>query len=429
VCPPQSGAMKKVQSFAEDIPVFGTGGMRKAQQTKRVDAVRNLLRQYGAEDLAEAEDDVMKDLLSKRETDISKYTKAKEEVIEKLSAKTPQVLGEKGASIGVAKAVQVTNAVKKIDEQISELSAMRLDEMKPVIDRLKNWRSAIENQDFKTLVADQKQIGESFKAQGLEGVRNRAEKSLSSIYGKIDENGKPIDGLAKDITDYIKQNGGEYDVNKWMAANKQLSNMMGELEMTALKSALEKGERSPEMIKKLLYSKNRSDVAALYKNLNPQGQARAKAAIIAKAAETATGDVSAETFSRNVKKMGAQTGVFFNEEDAKKVNGLVKVIDATNRASQSAVNPPTGARVLMPASYAAIATLIPGSPLERFVGATSAMALAGGAANLYESKPVRDLLIRISQAKIGSEQEAALIRRVLEVSRAQKATQGAKNGD
>jgi hypothetical protein len=406
---PKTFAGRWGQSFAEKIPGVGTGGMRKAQQAQRVDAVRDLVRQYGAEDIAAASDDVMSDLLGKRSGDITKWSTLKNEVIDKLSEpKNISAFNESVSKTSISPIVPMTKTVQKIDDSIASLKSLKTEQMTPVINILDDWKQAVQGQDLKNVELLRKQIGEAFKAPELASVRSTGERVLSDIYGSVKD----------DMTDYISKAGGTADLNKWQAANKQLANMMNELELPALKSAIERGETTPETINKLLFSNKRSDVDALFRNLSPDGKASARAAIIARAAENKSGDLSPDRFASEVKKMGAQIGVFFSDDDAKQVNGLVRALDATKRASQAALNPATGVQTVLPVSYTAMAALIPGSPMERFLGATAGMALAGGAARLYESKPVRDILMKLPMVKPGGPEEAALLKRLIEATQA-----------
>jgi hypothetical protein len=106
VVPPRTFASKWLQTIGERIPGAGTGGVRQSQQTERIEAVRNVLRDFGADDASRASDDVMKDLATKRSADLSKYVGAKTEVIERL--------GQTGI-------VPMTNTVQAIDDQIAKL--------------------------------------------------------------------------------------------------------------------------------------------------------------------------------------------------------------------------------------------------------------------------------------------------------------------
>lgn len=411
VIQPKSFASKWLQSFGEKIPGAGTGGMRKAQQAQRVDAVRDIVRQYGAEDLAATSDDVMKDLLGKRSADLTKWSTAKNEVIDKLS--------EAGAALGegapkIASTVPMPKTVSKIEGAIESLRSLKTKEVEPVISVLSDWKEAIQGQNLKNVETLRKQIGEVFKAPELASVRSTGERVLSDVYASVKD----------DMTDYIRKAGGQADLNKWQVANRQLAGMMDELELPALKSAIDRGETTPEVINKLVFSKNKSDVEALFRNLSPDGRAAVRSSIIAKATDGMGDDVSPDKFATNLRKMGAQVGVFFGGEDLQQVKGLYRTLEATKRASQAALNPATGVQAVLPAGYAAMVAAIPGTPLEKFVGATTGMALAGGAARLYESKAVRDQLIKIANAKPGSEVESQLILRLLETMRAGKKDTG-----
>ena len=137
--------------------------MRQAQQEARIGAVRNLLTDFGATSAAQASDAVMADLQATRSGEISKYATQKNSVISGLST---------------AGVVPVTGTTKAIDQQIKKLTALKTDELKPVIDRLKDWRQAIQKQNLTNIEDLRKQLGESFKAPELASVRSTGEKSL-----------------------------------------------------------------------------------------------------------------------------------------------------------------------------------------------------------------------------------------------------------
>ena len=86
VAPPQTFMGRTVQQTGERIPLAGTGPLRAEQQQARVSAVRDLLRQFGAEDAAGVSDNIMADLAAKRSGELQKYTGLKSEVINRLDA-------------------------------------------------------------------------------------------------------------------------------------------------------------------------------------------------------------------------------------------------------------------------------------------------------------------------------------------------------
>jgi len=392
VVPPRTFASKWLQTIGERIPGAGTGGVRQAQQTERIEAVRNVLRDFGADDAARATDDVMKDLATKRGADLSKYAGAKTEVIERL---------------GQAGTVPMTNTVQAIDDQITKLQGLKTQEVAPIIERLTDWKAALQGQNLVNVETLRKQIGESFKAPELASIRGIGEKALSSIY-------KP---LKQDMESFITQVGERRDVTKWKVADKRLADLAGELDMSTLKSVLKRGDATPEVIGNMLFSKKPSEVSQLYASLTPSGRESARAAILARAAEKATAEVaegtviSPDKFANEVKRLGTSTGVFFTGDDLKQVEGLTRVLNITKRASEAAAAPPTGVQAAIPVSAAALSSFF-GGGLPGFLATLGTAGGVGVAARIYESAPIRNLLIKIPQTISGSPEEAALLKRL-----------------
>lgn len=392
VVPPRTFASKWLQTVGERLPVAGTGGLRQAQQVERIEAVRNVLRDFGADDAARATDDVMKDLATKRGADLSKYAGAKTEVIERL--------GQTGT-------VPMTNTVQAIDDQITKLQGLKTQEVAPIIERLTDWKAALQGQNLVNVETLRKQIGESFKAPELASIRGIGEKALSSIY-------KP---LKQDMESFITQVGERRDVTKWKVADKRLADLAGELDMSTLKSVLKRGDATPEVIGNMLFSKKPSEVSQLYASLTPAGRESARAAILARAAEKATADVaegtviSPDKFANEVKRLGTSIGVFFTGDDLKQVEGLTRVLNITKRASEAAAAPPTGVQAAIPVSAAALSSFF-GGGLPGFLATLGTAGGVGVAARIYESAPIRNLLIKIPQTVSGSPEEAALLKRL-----------------
>jgi len=392
--PPRTFPEKILQTAGERIPFVGTSGIRQSQQVERIDAVRNLLRDYGADDVARLGDDVIKDLLRKRSSDIQKYTKAKKEVINRLSDK------------GI---VPVTQASQAIDDQIANLTRRRTEGSDEAIERLRQIKDDLKERDLFQLEAyRQDELAKIFMDDPARpmslAARDAGEKALRAVY----------DPLRKDMIDFIKQVGERRDVDKFMVANKRLSDTASDMRNASLKSVLLKGDVKPEVIENLLFRGKPSEVRALYSKLTPEGRATARAAILAKAGKDATVDVaegqviSPDKFANNVKKMGDSVGVFFTGDDLKRIEGLTRVLNITKRATQAAAAPATGVQ--------AVPFLAADALLEFFGSrnfATVAAASVGGLARIYESAPVRNMLLQMSKTKPGSAEEAALAKRLM----------------
>jgi len=400
VRPPQTAAAKWLQRRSEELPL-GAGGLRSAQAKERVEAVRDVLRQYGAEDVASASAEVMDDLLRTRSATLSKWVAAKDAVIDGLGADgTP---------------VPMPATLAKIDQGIEYLKGLKTTEVKGAIDVLADWREAVQGQSLRNVDTLRKQIGDVFATPDLASSRSATEKVLSGIYGAVKD----------DMTSYIEKTGGKAQLAKWQVANKELSKMAQELERPALKAALEKGNETPELIGTLLFSRKKSDVEALYKNLSPDGRAAARAAILSKAAQAAesAGEVSPDRFVNSVKKLGDQVGVMFTGEDLKTINGLTRVLEYTKHAATATSQPLTGAQLVLPAGAAALGAglgQVFGKGWEGFAAALAVGAAAGSGVRVYESKAVRDMLAKLPALKAGSPEEFALLKRLMSAVQAQE---------
>lgn len=392
VVPPQTFMGRTAQQTGERVPLAGTGPLRAEQQQARAAAVRDLLRQFGAEDAASVSDNIMLDLSAKRSGELQKYSGLKSEVINRLNA-----AGE----------VPVPRATAAIDNQISELQALRSEEYAPIIAKLEDWKASIQGQGLANVEMLRKQFGESFQAPELAAIRSTGQKVLSSIYGP----------LKQDMKDFITQVGDRRDVTKWQVADKRLSELAGDLNMGTLKSVLRTGDATPEVVERLLFSQKPSEIRQLYSSLTPAGRANGRTAILARAADkarfqTEDGSVSfsPERFNAELKRLQPQIGVFFRGDGANhlaQVEGLSRALTLTQRAGQAAVSTASGQQAV---------PFVAGGFLVDLLGTFGAsFAAAGGVgltARIYESAPVRNLMIQLGRAAPGSAEEAALFKRL-----------------
>ncbi len=401
VARPRTFVGKSAQTAGERIPVVGTGGMRQRQQAERIQAIRDTLVQFGADDAAKASDNVMADLLKTRGEALTKYSTQKNEVIGRLAGKGT---------------VPVSNTVKAIDDEIAKIADNAdVAEYASVIDDLTNLKSSIQGKNLQSIEQIREALGKKYAAPELSSIRGIAEKILTRIYAP----------LRNDMGDFIKNNGDRRDFTKWSVANKQLANMAGELDSGVLKSVLKRGDATPEVVQRMLFSQKPSEVRALYSQLSPVGKANARMAILSRAAEKATREtaegtaISPEVFLNETKRLGGSIGVFFSGSDLRAVRGLTRALEITRRASEAGVKTQTGQELYMPAAFASFGGLASQIGL---VQATGAAVGVGALARTYESKPVRDMLMKLPTLKRGSPEEAELAKRVIAALQAQGQT-------
>jgi hypothetical protein len=395
VVPPETFIGRAGQRLGERIPIAGTGPLRAEQQQARIEAVRNVLRDFGADDVANLSDDIMKDLATKRSADIQKYANSKKEVINRLA--------DKGT-------VPVPRALTAIDDQIADLTRRRTDGSDEAIQRLQQIKTDVQDRDlFQIEAYRQDELAKIFMDDPARpmsiAARDAGEKALRAIYGPVRE----------DMIDFIKKTGERRDVDKFMVANKRLSETANELKMASLKSVLKSGEQTPEVVNRLLFGQKPSEIRQLYSGLTPAGRANARASILAQAADKAKFELqdgtkmfSPEKFNAEIKRLQPQIGVFFRGDDLKQVEGLSRVLNLTRRAGEAGVVTATGQEAV---------PFVAGSALQSFLGSFGGtLAAAGGiglTARIYESAPVRNLMMKLGTTKRGSAEEAAIVKRLL----------------
>lgn len=370
VIKPQTFVGKSLQMTGERVPLVGTGGMRETQQTQRVQAIKNVAQDFKADSpLHDIETSVMDDLAKTRGDEVSKYVQMKKDIFDKTS----------GAELVTPKANMA------IDTEINSLRSLNSPTVQPVIDKLESFKGSIQGQDINNVERLRKILSEDFKSPDLVSVRGEGEKAVSKIYG----------ALREDMGDHIKQFGDRRDSTKWSVANKKLSLMMGELENNALKYTLKKGNLSPEVVSRMLYSKSPSDLNLLYKNLSPEGRASARSAVLGKIYQNSLdteGQVSTAKFLTGLDKMDESAKVFFKGADKETLDGLKKALALTRRAEEAKVLTNTGQQLSIPAMYGA-AGAIGGW------GGLFGLGTVGAIARLYESPAVRNALMRLGKAK------------------------------
>jgi hypothetical protein len=397
VLPPQTFTGKIVQATGERIPLAGTGGVRAAQQQERVDAVRNLLKDYDAADYAKLSDDVLADLKQVKSAEIKKFTTLKSEVINRLS--------DKGN-------VPIPKALKALDDQIAELTNRRTPAADEAIERLREIRNTLPDRNLFQL--------EAYRADELAKVFMDDARPMSAAAKDIGEKAvrKIYDPVRQDMINFIKQNGERRDVDKFMVANARLSEGAKDVRNAALKRVLTTGDVKPEVMQDLLFKGKPSEVRALYARLSPEGKANARSAVLAKAGADATRDIGIDTvisptiFANNVKKMGDSVGVLFTGADLKRIEGLTRVLNLTRRAGDAAAAPPTGVQATPFLIGSLLTDIFAGSGGVSALKAAATASGVGLIARSYESAPVRNLLLRMANTKPGSPLEAQIFRQL-----------------
>jgi hypothetical protein len=377
--------MGKVSQQVGDFAPFGTAGARRNQQEARGQAVEKLLADAGVTIDQNIAKDVVANLTEKRTADITKYAGLKNEVIDRYNT-----LGD----------VPAPKALDAIDGLLVKLKGENMTrQLGGLIGDLEDVKRSLQGPGGLRKIEDNRATIFGLKGNdALSAVKGKAEKAFGDVYNALND----------DMGDFIKANGDLKDFNKWKVANTKLATMIGELEQQGLKRVLDKGDFDPAQVSKMLNDKNPQEARLLFTNLGKKGRENVRLLLLQDAAKQAynaqTKEINPQAFAKAVTDKNNAFRMFFGGEDAKKVKGLTALLTATRRAQEAQFAPRTGERLvpfLSAGSFGGLGTLL-GLDFAGGVGLASGF---GAARSLYESAPVRNLLVKIGQTSGNAQAE------------------------
>ena len=395
-----SRAGKLVERAAEST-MGPSAGYRAAQQAERVDMIKDFARQYGADEAAPYIDQVYKDLDKTWSNKLSKSAKDKKEVINRLDQN------------GV---VTVDKTKTKIDSEIARLKAESPSGGNDaLIQELENFKTDIDGQSLTKIEAARKRLGNNLaENKDLAHLKDEGQKIAGGLYKDLND----------EMGDFIQQQGGKADFVKWKVANKKISKLNDNLRYQTLRSVLAKGRQTPEDVRRLLMSAKPSEVKLLYRNLSPTGRKNAQMALIQEAVEKAGGfdEFTPDKFKNQLKRIKKQTGVFFTGDDEKAVEGIYKALKMTEQAGKAVAAPMTGM------SNLPYVTTILGGMMGGYAGGGAGSAIGALAlpmslsvgSRVYNSRPVRNALIKLAYSPKGSVKEIENMKKLAAVMNIQR---------
>ncbi|EKF8823735.1 lytic transglycosylase domain-containing protein [Cronobacter sakazakii] len=385
VIPPRSGVGRAAQTTAEKIPVVGTSGMRAAQQESRSQLVQNFANKFG------------------------EYNPS--EVVNSLKAKTSGIKQAAGrrleqvqsAMSGVS--IQPSRAIQQIDDEVARLQKLGGVADTDTISKLQAYRDELAkgNVDLEQLSNLRSQFRMDVKGE-RPVMPTRSDAAVQRVYR----------AMTGDIDSAIGQSLGNDVLRRYRQANAVYADEAAKLQNTRLKNVLMKGDLTPEVVNNMLFSKNRSEIQSLYNSVGQAGRVQMRNGIIGKAMEKSGG--SPDQFLRQLNIMSNQTGIAFKGEDAAYIRGLKNYLESTKQAARAGVSTPTGQQAV---------PLIMGFGAAANPTAAAAGVSYGLIARMYESKAVRNAMLRLANTPRGS---SAFEKAAADVAAAIKAvSQGAKS--
>ncbi|ECY4969746.1 DNA transfer protein [Salmonella enterica subsp. enterica serovar Mbandaka] len=350
--------------------ILGTGAKREAQQAARSDAVSNYLNKFGEYNA----DDVVKSLTSTLKGRREFAGKVLEDITQKMGS-TP---------------VPTSNAVTAIDDSLAKLNRLGTSADKNLVSTLENLKAELSNPSIDFDLLKQHRTAFRSNVQGDAMVfPNQAKAITNSI-----EN-----AMSRDLKSAVGKTLGAQDAARYIKANSDYSNIYNKVLNKRIATKLNDAtnQATPELINSVVYSRNASDIKRIWPALDSKGKDAMRAAYISKIAEKASD--SPAKFITEVNKLKRQAGgeiynTVFNGQHMKELNALHDVLRETARADTAGVVTQTGQSLANNIRLGA----------GLFSGGTSIGGEAGFGLmmRLYESKPARNMLLRLANTKPGT---------------------------
>ncbi|WP_196615235.1 lytic transglycosylase domain-containing protein [Citrobacter freundii] len=362
VLQPNSRVGRMAQTTAENIPFAGTSTMRANQQEARSQLVDEFASRFG-----EYDPSIVIGSLKSKASGIRQAAGSRIQNVE--------------SQIGNLN-VQPSRAIQQIDDELANMQRLGTVSDAETISKLQAYRNELDsgNVDFRLLRDLRTQFRQDVKGERVKFM-NKSEAAVNRVYN----------ALTQDMHQAVGQSLGNEAVNKLKQADAIWANEAEKLKNTRLKTVLQKGDLTPEVVNNMLFSKNKSEVQNLYRSVGQVGRAQMRNGIIGKAMEKSGG--SPDQFLRQVNLMSNQTGIAFKGRDAAYLKGLKNYLEATKRAGQAGVTTPTGQQTI---------------PFILGIGSATNPALVGAGggygllARMYESEPARNAMLRLANTPRGS---------------------------
>lgn len=382
VVPPETNIGKQARTLVERIPLAGTGGLRSAQQSARENLVKTFSDNVGGISDAQL---------------YNSATKGQQQFINAAGKRYNRIIDAMGDT-----PVDITNTVKAIDNQIANITRPGASQDRAAVSVLQQFKDDITSgpNNLRLARENRTNLRKRFMAAQDEVDRDTLEKAAKSVYDAYTSDMKKA--VATNLGPQESANMARVD-RSWAKFNDMMSN-------TRVQKALQNGKTTPEDVTKLIFSQSPAERSQLYKLLDDKGRQNARAAIVQRAMDKATdasGNVSVEKFINEMHRNRKQAATFFRGEHGKYLDGVMKYLDSTREAATGAASPLTGQLMAGPAALASMLNPI----AAKAVAIGAGVGLAGRA---YESRLLRNAMLKLANTPKGSTAYDRAIRRVSE---------------
>lgn len=383
VAPPQTFVGKWMQGISEKLGPLGSGSARQSQQRARQAAVQGIVDEMDIELDSPFADSMIRSINTRSARTLERAGKQRSRAVSALNE-----FGE----------VPVNRTLEEIDRQIARQARLGEKADKTLMANLESIRSSIQGGNFELVKDIRTEVINDLKALSR-SEDMRATGAIQDVKSAID----------KDMVAFARINDRDAAAD-WLRSNRTFAEELTTIKNTELRSILNRGEATPEVVLPVLKRGRPAELKRLYNALGDQGKASARAAIIHDALKESgffSGDINPDRFATAMQKPNRQQAVtaFFHGAEKKQLDGLVRLLDATRRAQQASAAPATGVQMVPFMTYGGFAGGLTVNPFATMAATGTLSAIA----KAYESRPFRNLLVRLKNSKPGSRAETGAL--------------------
>jgi len=307
-----------------------------------------------------------------------------ENLLKTRGAKLTQLVGDKNAILdglsATGTAVPVPNAMRQISQEISAINSLNNPELAPIVSKFQNIASGISSNTLRNVDSNLKLAGTMLKDPSMVSFAGAGDAAADRIYGAIKQ----------DIGNFIESQAGVTAKNAWASATDELAGMVDELGNLSLKKALKTGDANPDAVGRMLLDvKNPASFDLILAGLDNTGKNFAKQSILQsianQATDSATGNISPNRFRNSLNNLNQNITKLFTPDEKKMLDAWATVIESSKFSRFFAPDAATGVRTIVGTTLTAMGSMV--IPKMIF-GAT--------VHHIYESRQVRDILLKIS---------------------------------
>ena len=373
IAEPETVWGKILRKGSDDVPYFGTGGMRAEQQKARTHLSEELRDRFAKSGYSA--DTLVESILDKSKFIRSKANEHYGQIVE--SMKDVPISSQK--------------TLEAIERHIQKLTRTPNGQLKQDVDnKTVNMLRAVSN-DIKAdpSFLNLQSIRRNFR-EGVRGDRTVWPDSHQMMANQV------YNVMGRDLKRGVLGNLGRKELRKWSTANEGLALESVKVKRSALKKVFKDGDINPTTAERLLNSNNKYEQKALYDALDDKGKGVAMSGIINGLVEKATninGEINPDGLGKALKLHETAINQFATEKDRRYLNGVAKILNKTRHAQKAAVSYETGAKVVT------VGTIIGALAHPLLALAPVAGGLFG---KLYESPSTRNLIIKMGEDGISN---------------------------